>query len=283
MDVERFRELLEAGRVRKEVSNRRARVLLTSYIVQNIGLLVNQHNKKYGSPLSHFCGAFRAYNRFMKFRRRQLEVNGESYVNLLKDQIFCQNLRALLRKWNAFRPDGSSQRFQSTIAEAGQDFDLLRAKIRLETFNPRENETANSVIRWIFNLFARQGSLKKSGGVMVASKTMHFIMPELFIMIDNRIKRKLHEICDYAPHREDGRSWDEVIPDFYEFPPRYRQRLNPPIGDWDYYGCYIAALMYYKRVIHEWCEKNKSNIQGFLNLDPEHSSTPARIIDKALW
>ncbi len=289
MDVEKFRELLKVGKVGSKVaSTRQSGSLLTSYIVQNIGALVKRHNEVYSSPSSFFYGAFEAYNNFMvKTRPLCLEVNEGIYVNLLKDQDFNEELKSLLGKWLAFRPNGVSQRFQKTIMEAGSDFDKLRERnIRLESLTLRqeiENETVDMIIGRIFDLFAQPRFLKESGGVMVASKTMHFIMPELFIPIDNRVKKTLHKICDYAPHPENGRNWSIVIPGFHDFPPRHRQRLNPPIGDWDYHGCYLAALMYYKRIIREWCEKNNCDVQGFLNLDVKYASTPARIIDKALW
>ena len=125
------------------------------------------------------------------------------------------------------------------------------------------------------------GNLTLSGGFVIASKTMHFILPELFIMIDgSHIGISLYNIQDYNPWTEDGRNWLDVIPDYSGRKP------NPsPRGlgrkSWDSER-YCIALMYYKRIYNEWIHEANSTHQAFLELD-ENPNTVTRITDKALW
>jgi len=123
------------------------------------------------------------------------------------------------------------------------------------------DETVASVIGRIYNLFSQPKRLSLSGGVVIASKTAHMIMPELFIMIDHRIMKKLHEVSDYYPHPSDGEGWYDVISNYSG------HKLNPYSGyAWDFDQRYLAALMYYKRIILEWCQQNNTDITGFLQL-----------------
>lgn len=284
MDVETFRKLLAEGKTTRQLKAR----MRTSDIVQNIQSLINRHNKLYGSPSSPFprlCKAFKAYNIFMgKVRPYRLKVNKGIYARLLEDLSFCEDLRNILKHFGMAQRGSkltSRDQFQDSLVKAGPDFDLLSStKIRLETLNLkqkiRDEVVVDSIIKKIYELFAHTNKLSESGGIKIASKTMHMIMPEVFIMIDNRVMESLHNISDYYPHQDDG-SW-------YSVRASYSHKLNPyPGPGWDWYGCYAAALIYYKRIICEWCEKNNSDIQGFLNLDAKYGSTPARIIDKALW
>ena len=286
MHVKRFRELLEAGRVTRRVPTRRKQHLLTSYIVQNLQSLVKRCNKKCTCKTSRFRKPFAAYNIFMMNRPLFLNKSGESYAKLLENRYFCNGLRNLLKEfWMDQRGSRltSFDQFQSSLIEAGPDFDLLSsAEIRLETLNLKQkigDDTVSSIIERIYELFTYPGRLSVSGGIVIASKTMHMIMPEVFIMIDHRIMKSLHNISDYYPHQDEG-SWRDILT-----PALYRGgTLNPhPATGWDWHGFYAAALMYYKRIIREWCQKNNSDIQGFLNIDAKYGSTPARIVDKALW
>jgi hypothetical protein len=185
--------------------------------------------------------------------------------------------------------------FLDTTTEASRDFDLLgRAEVQLDALNLRnkvETETVTSIIKNIYNLFSQTKKLSVSGGMVIASKAMHMIMPELFIMIDHRVMGKLHRFSDYCPHPSDGKNWYDVIPNYHG------TKLNPYAGyGWDSDQCYFAALMYYKRVILEWCQLNGTDISKFLELGVRtvktdiifgdkisFKSTPARIIDMALW
>jgi hypothetical protein len=261
----------------------------TLEIIQNLQSLINRHNEKYDSlysPHPRLCKAFKAYNLFMtKVRPFRLKLKNGSYTKLLKDLSFCEDLRSILKHFGMAQRGSRltpRDRFQETLIKAGPHFDLLSSEqIRLETLNLKQKLkggiTVDSTIKIIYELFSHTNGLSESGGIKIASKTMHMIMPEVFIMIDQRVMESLHNISDYYPHQVEGR-WYDVLTEYRG------QKLNPYPGQaWDWYGCYAAALMYYKRIILEWCEKNNTDIQGFLNLDAKYGSTPARIIDKALW
>jgi hypothetical protein len=89
---------------------------------------------------------------------------------------------------------------------------------------------------------------------------------------------KLHKVSDYDPHASD-RTWYDTLPKYEG------QILNPYQGtsNWSEYPHYAAALMYYKRVIEEWCEKRQLGISEFLKLDSPYNSKPSRILDKVFW
>lgn len=254
----------------------------TSYIIQNIQDLVNNYNQLYSTYVSD-------YKCFIEERTRLLMINEGNFARLLNDPRFSDQIRDILTKFgmNARASElASRQRFLDTISEVGSELDLLNAaQIRLCTLNLHQvlgSRAVDSIVRNIFNLFCDPGQLSMAGGFVVASKTMHFIMPELFIMLDGQhIGTSLYNISDCYPHPNDGRDWSDVIPSYS------RRKPNPsPRGEgrksWDDER-YCIALMYYKRIIRDWCQQNKNSIEGFLNLDAEYASTAARIIDKALW
>lgn len=255
---------------------------LTSYIVKNIQHLVEKYNRDYG----HYN---RDYNFFLKQRTHLFASIDRSFNNLLHDLRFSDQLRNILDSFGMNTRHSklvSSQRFLDTMSQIGFEFDLLESEqIRLHTLDLHQiihDQTVFLIIKKIFNLFKKPGNLTESGGFVIASKTMHFIMPELFIMLDGQhIAVSLYNIYDYHPHPDDGANWFETIPNYSGLKP------NPsPRGEgrksWDYER-YSIALMYYKRIFQEWCQHANSNIENFLDIDSQNVSTVKRIIDKALW
>jgi len=255
----------------------------TSDIVQNIRLLV----KKYNDDSSH-CKYIRDYNYFMTERNNLLRTSG-SFDRLLSDPKFSERLHGILAKFGMNARTSrlmSSRDFRCTLSDVGPEFDLLNGRqIQLHSvslYETVEGQTAYSIIRTIFNFFREKGKLSEAGGFVIASKTMHFVMPELFIMVDNQhTATSLYNIADYHPHFNDGKDWAHAIPDYSGLKP------NPsPRGGgrklWDNER-YCIAIMYYKRIFQNWCTENNSSIDGFLDLDAQNASTAARTIDKALW
>jgi len=254
----------------------------TSCVIENIQDLVNSYNQLYSTYVHD-------YKCFIEERTRLLRINGGNFVRLLNDPRFSAQIHDILTKFgmNARASElASRRRFLDTISQVSSEFNLLNAaQIRLYTLNLHQmlgSRTLNSIVRNIFNLFEKPNQLSISGGFVVASKAIHFIMPELFIMLDGQhVGISLYNISDYYPHPDDGVDWFDVIPSYSGRKP------NPsPRGEgrksWDDER-YCIALMYYKRIIRDWCQQNDSSIQEFLNLDAECASTAARIIDKALW
>lgn len=255
----------------------------TSYIIENIQDLINKYNQLYRSSY------VRDYRCFIRERNRLLAANNGDLAKLLNDPRFTDQLRDILTKFGMdTRASQLSprQRFSDTISQVCSEFDLLNAaQMRIYTLNLHQmvgSQIADSVVRNIFNLFETPRRLSISGGFVVASKTMHFIMPELFIMLDGKhVGISLYKISDYYPHPDDGRDWFDVIPNYSGRKP------NPsPRGEgrklWDDER-YCIALMYYKRIIQEWGQQNNATIEEFLSLDAGSPGTAARIIDKALW
>ena len=253
----------------------------TSYIIQNMQDLVNNYNQLYSTYVHD-------YKCFIRERDRLLRVHNRNFTRLLNDPGFTNQLHDILTKFgmNARASElAPRKRFLDAISQVSSEFELLSgAQIRLFALDLHQmisSRTVYSIVMDIFNHFATSGRLSMAGGFVVASKTMHFIMPELFVMLDGQhIGISLYNIADYHPHRNDGRDWFEVVPNYSGRKP------NPsPRGEgrksWDSER-YSAALMYYKRIIQEWCQENNSNIESFLSLD-SRASTAARIIDKALW
>lgn len=112
-----------------------------------------------------------------------------------------------------------SRSFFKAVSQIGSNFDLLwsSAQARIETLDLRQeigNETIDTIIIRLFNFFEKQNTLSESGGIMIASKTMHLIMPEIFIMVDSHIRESLHNVLDYKPYISDGQTWRDVIPNY---------------------------------------------------------------------
>ena len=259
------------------------RDLPTLYIVKNLKNLVRKCNEY--AKYSNFSESFREYDSFMRVKEKMLKNYYGNFVELLKDKVFIERLRKVLKKF------GMNQRrsiltpfdtFRETLVDAANCFNALsQAKVTLETLSSDQEingNKVNAVIQKIYDSFSLSNRLSQSGGIVIASKTMHMIMPELFTMVDSRVMKILHKIYDYHPHINDG-SWYDVIPEYNGY------KLNPyPLTyNWDYFIRYFATLFYYKRIILEWCSENDADIQKFIELDPESRSFPSRIIDKALW
>ena len=135
---------------------------------------------------------------------------------------------------------------------------------------------------WISALlsdFCRSNAITQSGGIVAASKTMHFLLPDLFIMIDGtHISPALNRITDYQPHLNDGKTWYEILPNFDG------TQLNPKTTTaWKKTNQYLAALIYYKRILYDWCQHYQKTTEDFLQIDAKNQVTVSRIIDKALW
>jgi hypothetical protein len=255
----------------------------TSEIIKNIQERVAKTNKE-ASEKAKIRRAFERYEIFIRCRELAMQRNERMYIRAFSDIMFCDTVMEILR---IFQMDERGSRlvtrnkFQNTLIETGTDFDLLSSsRIVLENLNLKQavgEGTVNSVIKNIFETFIEEGNLSESGGIVVASKTMHFIMPELFIMVDNRIMEKLHLVQDYVPSQNE--TWNEVLPD-YKW-----EKLNLYQGtqNWSYHLNYAAALLYYKRIIREWCQKNHGNAKDFSKIDTRPNSEPSRVIDKALW
>jgi len=254
---------------------------LTSHIIQNIRLAI----KKYNSENESYD---RDYKPFMIKRKEQLN-NVSKYAELLRKEDFCRSLLKILRQ---FGMDARAskltdfQKFQTTICSVGHLFDLLNyGNVNMETLNLKrniENQTVYSIIKKIFNSFAKPNELSTSGGFVIASKTMHMIMPEIFMMIDiEHIGTSLYRISDYKPHPIDGLNWEDAVPQYCGNKPNPSPRgAGRELWNSEKYS---IALLYGKRLILEWCNANNSNIKGFIEIDAKNTSSPSRIIDKALW
>lgn len=259
-----------------------SRGTVTTDIVKNLPYLVSKYNR---------CEQLfvQVYNRFMRERNHLLELHNGIFRTLLNDPIFGNYLRGILVDFGLDARGSklvSPQRILETISGCGSESDRLKsANISLHTLNLHqtiENQTVGSIIVRIFDFFAKPYRITESGGFVAASKTMHFIMPELFIILDGQhIAISLYNISDYNPHPEDGRSWADVVPNYSGNKPNPSPRGNGR-KSWDAERC-VIGLMYYKRIIREWCQRNYSDIKGFLEIDSENASTASRIIDKALW
>jgi len=272
----------------------------TSDIVRELSAWIRDYPRRHPYELE----SARDHDVFMsRVRPDLLEINKGSYSKLLKDMRFIDELIAILKAFDMDKRGSkltSPTLFRECVEQAGQDFDLLSsANVRLETLKLRQEiggETVDSVTRRIYTLFSHwymppmfSSALSLSGGAVVASKVMHMIMPELFIMIDSHVAQALNIICDYNPHPVDGDDWHNVIPNY-----SYRRLNRSNTENWDD-ECYIAALVYSKRIILEWCQQNNTDIAGFLNLDVRNvtidivrddriktEASTTRIIDKAL-
>ena len=254
----------------------------TTYIVENMSNLVNNYNYSEKDYVKD-------YNRFMLEGNHLFELHNNTFEEMLNDRVFSEELRRILIK---FGLDARASRLmplqsiQNTISYCAPEFDQLRtANILLQNLNLSHEENGRSIysiIRSIFDIFSEPNRITQSGGFVAASKTMHFIMPQLFIILDGQhIAISLYNISDYYPHQKDGGDWGEIIPQYSGLTP------NPsPRGggreNWDAER-YIIALMYYKRIVLEWIQRNHSNIEGFLEIDSENLSKASRIIDKSMW
>jgi len=105
-------------------------------------------------------------------------------------------VEVLLLVWNAVylqrQPDHVKRSLENDILQAYRstkdDFEFLKDK-KLETINLNDLDVVNR-IKKIFKTFSGQKSIESTG----ASKAIHLIRPDLFMMWDNEIKRNYHRL-----------------------------------------------------------------------------------------
>lgn len=258
----------------------------TNYYINNIMNIIKKTDQD-ALKSRVFNKRFINYNIYMGERLKILRRKNYNFNEVLTDDSFCSKIIKMLRNFQMDQR-GSVLMTKNDICDAlchvANYFHILYLNnINLESLNLRSNineSNVNSYIKKTFDYLCLSNVISQSGGIVIASKTMHFIMPEIFIMIDNRVMKSLHNISDYYPkHNEPFEWYNELIN--YE-----GQKLNPYQGTWNWskYICYAGVLIYYKRIINEWCQINNSNIKGFLKND-RLSAVPyaSRIIDKIFW
>ena len=252
----------------------------TSFLVRNIRERIKNYNQ-------HLDFYVRDYKQYIS-QRRSIFSETHEISDLLMNDEFIIELRWILDKFgmNARLSQLTEQSsFSKVIEESTPIFEeILEHETTLQKVsftNSNQSRDFYSLICEIYNLFSEPGKLSYSGGFVIASKTMHFILPDLFVMIDGaHIGISLYHISDYRPHSEDGRDWIETIPNYSGKKPNPSPR-GQGRKSWDSER-YCIALLFYKRIYHEWKETFNSNHQSFIELDEFSSSVP-RIIDKSLW
>jgi len=112
------------------------------------------------------------------------------------DYHILSGIEVLLLTWNAVylqrQPEKVKRRLESDIMEAYRntrnDFGVLEDK-KLETIDLKNPEIVNRIKR-IFKTFMSHKSIESTR----ASKAIHLINPELFMMWDNEISRNYHRL-----------------------------------------------------------------------------------------
>lgn len=262
-----------------------AKGTLTSEIVKNIKSKLVKYNQYYSKTY------VKQYNDYIEKREVLLKNHEYNYSNLMNDLGFIDEVQKILSNFGMNSRNSQlveQKQFQNTLLQTASYFNSLRSsEVKLNSLNLGQKigtQTVDIIIRKIFNLFSKPNHLSKSGGFVVASKTMHFVYPELFIMLDGKhIGISLSNITrsDYAPLTKDGKSWSDLIKNYSNKKPNPSPR-GAGRENWDSER-YLIALLYYKRIIHEWCLQNKTTFEDFLSIDSENYSKASRIIDKALW
>lgn len=257
----------------------------TNDIVKKLPNLVDEYNKSSNQEYQ------KAYENFMQKRRDFLSECDENFRILLGNLSFCEKLREILSDFGLNYRGAklvSARRILDTFKSIRTKFELLSsAGVTLYNLDPKsklENRSISSLIREIFRYLEKTNRISEAGGYIAASKSMHFVLPQLFIMIDGQhIAISLYRIScsDYKPYSKDGSTWADVLPNYSGNKP------NPsPRGSgrklWDGER-YIIALMYFKRIVREWCQHNNATLDEFLEVDSSNNKLPSRIIDKALW
>ena len=254
--------------------------ITTSVLVRNI----QERIKNYNQNLDFYV---RDYQQYIS-KRRSIFCETHKISDIFQNDEYISELRWILDKFgmNARRSQLTEQSsFSKVIEESTPIFEkILEHETTLQKVsftNSNQSRDYYSLICEIYNLFSKPGKLSYSGGFVIASKTMHFILPDLFVMIDGaHIGISLYNISDYHPHSDNGKDWFEAIPSYSG------KKSNPsPRGQgrtsWDSER-YCIALLFYKRIYHEWIETFNSNHETFIELDTFSRSVP-RIIDKSLW
>ena len=255
---------------------------LVDSLAKRVGYYNSMHKDRYVIP----------YQNFIRFRQAYLEeVHTNSIGGMISDRGFVDRLYQMLKDFgldarrsklvNPTQIQNSLGNIKSTIKK------IHDAGIELTSLNLFQELEGRSLAVWFnsaFSLLSKPNAITDSGGVVAASKTLHFLLPDIFIMIDGaHIVKALSRIKDYFPDPTDGESWYDVIPE-HELGIQLGYGLNPKSrGAWDDPIRYLAAHMYYKRISLTWCNRFKKTLEEFLQLDADHQVTASRIIDKALW
>jgi hypothetical protein len=247
----------------------------TSYIVTNIKKRVDDYNEKNFNYLKSYKKYNLIRNKYLnKYQRISQMIHDEDYMKELRKILIDYGMNARNSQLV------SKEKFHDTIKKSHDIIDEIEdGSYSIDEFKYDDELVKN--IKLLYKQFSSVEALTYSGGFVITSKTMHFLIPDLFTMIDGaHIGVSLYNVADYLPHSSDGKSWKYVFPDYS------RKTPNPSprgAGRWNWDSeRYCIALFYYKRLFLEWVETNKSNKDGFLKLD-EHSEHITRILDKALW
>lgn len=252
----------------------------TSYIVKNLHERILNYNIKFDFYVTD-------YNKYLSQRKFLLNVNNE-FQKLLMNDEFISALRWILIKFgmNARQSQLTEiSSFSKVIKESIPIFEeILKHKkviTNLDFTIDNESRKLYKLICDIYNRFSEPAKLSYSGGFVIASKTLHFVLPDLFIMIDGaHIGISLYHITDYQPLVDEGKDWYAVIPGYSGKKPNPSPR-GQGRASWDSER-YCIALLFYKRIYHDWLKAFKVNHQSFLELD-EKSCLVSRIIDKTMW
>jgi hypothetical protein len=134
------------------------------------------------------------------------EIEPRDIIYLVARKIILENpsseyhilagVEVLLLTWNAVylqrQPEKVRRKLENDILEAYRvvknDFDFFKDE-KLESINLKDSDIISRVKR-IFKAFASRKSIESTG----ASKAIHLINPELFMMWDNEIRRNYHKL-----------------------------------------------------------------------------------------
>lgn len=134
------------------------------------------------------------------------ELEPRDIIYLVARKIILENptseygllagIEVLLLTWNAVylqrQPRKVRERLEDDIlvsyGDVVDDFEFLKEK-KLDSVKLTETETANAINR-IFKSFASRKSIERTG----TSKAIHLILPELFMMWDDEIRRHYHKL-----------------------------------------------------------------------------------------
>jgi hypothetical protein len=134
------------------------------------------------------------------------EMEPRDIIYLVARKIILENpnseyhilagIEVLLLVWNAVylqrQPDKVKRSLENDILEAYRntknDFEFLKGK-KLESIDLKDPDIVNK-IKGIFKAFATHKSIESTG----ASKAIHLVNPELFMMWDSEIKKNYHRL-----------------------------------------------------------------------------------------
>ena len=247
----------------------------TDYIINNMEKRIQKYNLNHDNYVGH-------YKNYINKRNHYIEELGD-LSNAVREKDFILDIEKILIEYGMNSRNSelmNNSTFQNTLINNIDVIDEIEnSKKTISSIT--NNAELIKKIKILYNKLSKPQALTLSGGFVIASKTMHFLFPELFIMIDGaHIGISLYNIDDYVPHPIDGKNWYSVFSDYSG------KKSNPsPRGNgrrsWDSER-YCMALFYYKRLFYEWIDKNDSNENAFIKLDQNSNYIP-RILDKALW